>query len=218
LSLPLGLGILALVLVLQRGKGKLLADAASQLLPETDVLVLVPAQDANPRLDVVVKPQNNVLLLSDLAAGVGDLVLGLLVSEFEETTGEWCGLDLFLNDRTKTNSPAGIDSLALGTALELLHGHGADVLEMVGAGVGNDGVPDDSLIGVVVGAGPFGGHVDEELLGVPCEERRKVGIEGELDDGILLLLGAIVMRAALDTRRRSQLARDAQKYRIVGLE
>jgi hypothetical protein len=73
---------------------------------------------------------------------------------------------------------------------------------VVGARVGDDGVPDDSLVGGIARAGPLGGDVDEELLSVPCEEGRKVGFEGELDDGILLLLGAVVMRPTLDAVTR----------------
>lgn len=98
--------------------------------------------------------------------------------------------------------PAGVNGLALGTALKLLHGNRANVLQVVGARVGDDGVPDDSLVGGIARAWPLGGDVDEELLGVPCEEGRKVGFEGELDDGVLLLLGAIVMRTTLDAVTR----------------
>ena len=73
---------------------------------------------------------------------------------------------------------------------------------MVGAWVGDDLVPDDSLVGSVdarLWGGPFGRHVDEDLLSVPCEEGGQIGVKGELDDSVLLLLGAIVVRSALDS-------------------
>lgn len=71
---------------------------------------------------------------------------------------------------------------------------------MVGAGVGNDAIPDDGRVGVVLLAGPVGSDVYKHLLGVPCEEARKVGFEGESQNRVFLLLGGVVMRAALDTK------------------
>lgn len=79
---------------------------------------------------------------------------------------------------------------------------------MVGARARDDGVPDDGLVGlvrvVVSGAvirgsssRPLGRHVDEELLGVPREQRREVGVERELDHGVFFPLVAVVMRLAL---------------------
>ena len=44
------------------------------------------------------------------------------------------------------DKPAGIDGLAGGAADEFLHGDGADVLQVVGAGVRDDAVPDDGLV------------------------------------------------------------------------
>lgn len=70
---------------------------------------------------------------------------------------------------------------------------------MVGARVGDDAVPDDSLIGVVARRGPFRRDVDEKLLRVPGEKRGEVGVEREPDDGVLLLLGAVVVGTALDS-------------------
>lgn len=72
---------------------------------------------------------------------------------------------------------------------------------MVGARVRDDGVPDDGRVGRVGarGGGPVGRDVDEDLLRVPREEGGEVGLEGELYDGILFLLGGVVVRAALDT-------------------
>lgn len=62
------------------------------------------------------------------------------------------------------------NSLSLGALLELPQRVRTEVGEVVGAGVGNDGVPDDGLVGGV-DAGPLrrplGRHVDEDLLGVP---------------------------------------------------
>lgn len=94
--------------------------------------------------------------------------------------------------------PARVDALALGAALELLHGDRANVLEVVGARVGDDGIPDDGRVGHIVGSRPFGSNIDEDLLRVPVEEAREVGVEGEADDGVLFLLGGVVVRAALN--------------------
>ena len=75
---------------------------------------------------------------------------------------------------------------------------------MVGAGRGDDAVPDDGLVGRVlvcfgvIGRWPLGGHVDEDLLGVPCEERGEVGVEREVDDGIFFLFAGVVVRSASD--------------------
>lgn len=75
---------------------------------------------------------------------------------------------------------------------------------MVCAGAGDDLVPDDSLVGGVggracAGIGPLCGDVDEDLLGIPtAEEGGEVGLEGELDDGVFLLGGGVVVRTALD--------------------
>ncbi len=104
------------------------------------------------------------------------------------------------------NKPVGIDALAGRAADELLHGDGPDVLQVVGAGVGDDAVPDDGLVRGVGrrpvraggGGGPLGRHVDKHLLRVPREEAREVGVEAELDDGVLLLLAAVVVRTAAD--------------------
>lgn len=71
---------------------------------------------------------------------------------------------------------------------------------MVRAGRGDDLVPDYGLVGVVLGAEgrPLCRHVDEYLLGVPGEEGREVGIEGELDDCVFFLFGRVVVRSPLD--------------------
>ena len=102
--------------------------------------------------------------------------------------------------------PLWCNSLALCAPLELLHGYGPNILEVVCAGVRDDGVPDDGLVGVIVGRGPLGGDVDEELLGVPCEQGREICVEGELDDGVFFLLGGVVMWAALDSVRERVLS------------
>lgn len=70
---------------------------------------------------------------------------------------------------------------------------------MVGAGVGDDAVPDDGRVCGFVGAGPVGGDVDEEVLCVPGEEAGEVGLEGEADHGVLFLFRAVVMGTALDS-------------------
>lgn len=73
---------------------------------------------------------------------------------------------------------------------------------MVGARGGDDVVPDDGLVGGVGAAarrGPLGRHVDEDLLGVPGEERGQVGVHRELDDGVFLLLAAVVVGTTADS-------------------
>lgn len=100
------------------------------------------------------------------------------------------------------NIPARVNRLALSASLQLLHSNGPDTLQVVGARVRNDGIPNDGFVGRVIDAGPLGGDVDEDLLGVPCEERGEVGFERELDDGVFLLLGAIIMGTAFDSARR----------------
>lgn len=95
--------------------------------------------------------------------------------------------------------PAGVNGLALGAPLELSHGDGANVLQVVGGGAGDDVVPDNGGVGGVLGGRPLGGDIDEDVLGVPGEERREIGLERELDNGVLLLLGAVVVGAALDS-------------------
>ena len=69
---------------------------------------------------------------------------------------------------------------------------------MVGAGVGDDAVPDDGGVVGIVGPGPVCGDVYEELLGVPCEERGEVCFEGEADDGVFFLLGGVVVGSTFD--------------------
>lgn len=74
---------------------------------------------------------------------------------------------------------------------------------MVGTGGGDNGVPDHGLVGrirlCVVGGWPLSAYVDEDLLGVPCEERGEVGVEGKVDDGVFFLFAAVVVRSASDT-------------------
>lgn len=97
--------------------------------------------------------------------------------------------------------PVRSNRLALGRLLQLLHGGRANVLQVISAGVRDDGIPDDSLIGGIHAAlrgRPLGSHVDEDLLRVPGEELGQVRIEGELDDRVLLLDAGVVVWATLD--------------------
>ena len=97
--------------------------------------------------------------------------------------------------------PAGINALARGTLAKLLERRRAVVSEVVGRGRRDDGVPDDGLVGRRVGVGggrPFGGDVDEDLLGIPGEEGGEVRVERELDDGVFFVLGGVVVGAAAD--------------------
>ena len=80
--------LLALVLLLQRRQREELADALAQLLPAPDITVLVPREDAHPRLHVVVHLERDLVRLGDLARRVRDLVLGLLVLEREYASVE----------------------------------------------------------------------------------------------------------------------------------
>jgi hypothetical protein len=173
---------LLLLLLLDSWQAKGLAQPTADGLPQTIVLALVPGQEADPGLYVVVDLEDDVVGLGDLAAGVGDLVLWLLVLELEQAA-------------------ALVDGLAGGALAQLLEGGGANVGQVVRRGARDDGVPDDGAVGLVllVRGRPLGRHVDEELLGVPGEERREVRVERELDDGVLLLLGRVVVRSSLDS-------------------
>ncbi|KUI56760.1 hypothetical protein VP1G_10882 [Cytospora mali] len=131
-----------------------LAHAALDGLPPAVVAVLVPRQDADPGLDVVVQLELDVVRLGDLGGGSRRTNLG----------------------------------------------------QVVGARARDDLVPYDSLVGriiaVVLTAGrPLGRDVDKDLLGVPVEQRAEVGVEAELDDGVLLLGGAVVIGPARDDLR-----------------
>lgn len=50
----------------------------------------------------------------------------------------------------------------------------------------------------LVGGGVGGVDVNEELLGVPVEERAQVGVEVEAELRILLTLGRVIVWAAFD--------------------
>lgn len=70
---------------------------------------------------------------------------------------------------------------------------------MIRARVRNNSVPNHGLVGRIVHPRrPLSGYVHEQLLRVPRKERREVRLEGEFEDGVLLLLGAVVVRPALD--------------------
>lgn len=167
---------LLFVLLLDGRQAKGLAQTAADGLPEAVVPALVPGQQADPGLDVVVDLEDDVVGLGDLAAGVRDLVLGLLVLEVEQAA-------------------AAVDGLAGGALAQLLEGRGADVGQVVRRRRRDDRVPDDGAVALVVlGGVPLGRHVDEQLLRVPREQRRQVRVERELDDGVLLLLGRVVVR------------------------
>lgn len=191
--------LLAILGLLESRQFELLTNAAGQFLPGTNILVLVPRQEANPWLDVVMKFECNILLFGNLATGVSDLIFGLLVPELKETSKGWLDVVHLGIENRGRNIPAWINRFAECTALEFLHGDRANILEMIGAWVRDNRVPDDSLVGRISGGRPFGGDVYEKLLGVPCEEGGEVGVERELDDSVFFLLGTIVMRATLDT-------------------
>src|SRR5690606_34026600 len=72
-----------LILLLNCWQSKLLAHVVAQHLPPAKVGILVPRQEADPRLHVVVHAQHHVVLLGNLARRVRDLVLGALVLDGE---------------------------------------------------------------------------------------------------------------------------------------
>lgn len=73
---------------------------------------------------------------------------------------------------------------------------------MVGAGRGDDAVPDDGFVGRiclgVVEHWPLSRYVNKDLLGVPREERGEVGVEREVDDGVFFLFAGVVVRSTSD--------------------
>lgn len=99
------------------------------------------------------------------------------------------------------NIPARVNGFADGALSELLERGGSNVQQVVGAGVGNDAVPDDGRVCAVVAsaARPVGSDVDKEVLGVPGEEAGEVGFEREANDGVFFLFGAVVVRATFDS-------------------
>jgi len=77
------LRLFSFVLLLKGRERELFAQTAAQLLPQTIVGVLIPRENADPGLHVVVQAQCYVLGLGDLARRVCDLILGALVLEGE---------------------------------------------------------------------------------------------------------------------------------------
>lgn len=73
------------VLLLNSRQSKLLALATLDRVPHIQRLLQVPGQQADPRLNVVTQLEHDIVGLGDLAAGVGDLVLGLLVLKLENS-------------------------------------------------------------------------------------------------------------------------------------
>ncbi len=105
-----------------------------------------------------------------------DLILGLLVLKLElaasrtERLVERKPATRSLSaGHFKINIPIWVDGLSGGALSEFLQRSGPNVQKMVGAGVGDNAVPNDGRVCRVVGAGPVGGDVDEEVLCVPGE-------------------------------------------------
>lgn len=80
LGLVLGLGLL------QRWESNLFARATLYRIPDSNLLVHIPGKQTYPRLDIVVELEDDVVGAGNLAAGVRNLVLRLLVLELEDTT------------------------------------------------------------------------------------------------------------------------------------
>lgn len=96
--------------------------------------------------------------------------------------------------------PLSVDLVPRRTLLESLHCCRANVLQVVGAGVGDDGIPNDSLVRLVrVGGWPLSCDIDKKLFRIPSEERREIRLHGELDNGVFLFLGAVVVGTTLDS-------------------
>lgn len=189
-----------LLLSLNSRKVELGRLAIAQSLPVTKIASLIPSKKSNPGLDIVVQLELNVLRCRNLTSRVGNLILWFLVLETKEATDD----NVRLQDRRlqrHRDLPVGVDSFSFSAALELLHSHGTNILEMVGAGVRNDLVPDNSLVGRIVGSRPLGGNIYEYLLSVPCEEASQIGVQVESNNCIFLLLGAVVVRSSLDTEK-----------------
>lgn len=72
---------------------------------------------------------------------------------------------------------------------------------MISTRVRDNAVPDDGAVGAVVLSGPFRRYVDKYLFRVPMEQGAQVGFERELNDRVLLGLGAIVVWSALDSAK-----------------
>lgn len=167
---------------------------------------MVPGQEADPRLHVIVQLEDDVVRFGDLAGWVGDLVFWFLVLDDEFSTNSMLILEWHGRNKGQKDIPARIDRLARGAFLELFHGGGTDVGEVVRARGGDYLVPDHGLVlgNVTAGDGgrgvrPLGRHVDEDLLGVPGEEGREVRLEGELNHGIFFFFGAVVVWSAADS-------------------
>lgn len=88
--------------------------------------------------------------------------------------------------------------------LELLQCRGAVLGQVVCRRARDDAVPDDRLVRRVPTTAtvpiirPLSRNVHEHLLGIPREQARQVGVEAELDDGVLFLFRGVVVRPALD--------------------
>lgn len=117
--------------------------------------------------------------------------------------------------------PVWVYAPAGGALAQLLQRRGADIGQVVGAWARDDGVPDDGLVRLVRAAvaytrardhGPLGRDVDEELLRVPGEQRREVRVQRELDDGVFLLLRAVVVRPAFHPARGIALLVQMHRY------
>jgi hypothetical protein len=143
---------------------KRLAPPALKPLPHAHRLPIRPRQRANPRLHIPAQLQRDVLPVLQLARDVCDLVFGALALEVQFADGVgrlWRGLVLELR--------------LLGLLGQLgFRRRRVDVVVLVpGCGFGGyDCVPDNGFGGRLrLCAGVDGFEVEEDLLGVPVEER-----------------------------------------------
>lgn len=127
-----------------------------------------PPQRANPRLNIPPDRQSNILLLGHLARDIRDLVLRSLVTKAKDSRRGILRVLLLLRQ-----SALRLGDFAREEALFQL-------VDAVGRFRGrDDGVPDDGF-GIWSRGGGFrargirGVDVDEELFGVPIEERGEI--------------------------------------------
>lgn len=94
---------------------------------------------------------------------------------------------------------------------------------MIRARIRNNRIPNDRLVRKLTrlrccrsSVRPRRRYVDEELLGVPVEERGEVGGESEPDDGVFFFFSRIVVWAAFDSVREQVVSRNFRN--LLGLK
>ena len=136
-------------------------------LPHSEWSRSAPIQRTNPRLHIVLQLQGTVFGSANFGPGGRDLVLGLLVGEFQNSRGGALRVSLVVCLASVL--------AAVGLLAGLLR---VNVCVLVPGlrGSGDDGVPDDCFRGRRERrlGGESGRHVDKDLLGVPGEEGSEI--------------------------------------------